>query len=93
MTTLSPLLLSRQSDRGGGARDGRTGVSQWTEGKSQYRLRHPVPGQTAGESLADGLNSTFGFTGLQNVYAVGSAVAREILSQWGRWRNGPPPLS
>src|SRR5262249_39684673 len=32
------------------------------------------PGQTAGQSLADSLNSTFGFVGLENVHAVGPAV-------------------
>jgi purine nucleoside permease len=57
-----------------------------TDFDSQY------PGQTAGASLADSLNSTFGFVGLQNVYAVGTAVAREILSNWRQWRRGPPPL-
>jgi purine nucleoside permease len=50
------------------------------------------PGQTAGESLADSLSSTFGFVGLENVYRVGSPVVREILGNWDRWRDGPPPL-
>jgi purine nucleoside permease len=50
------------------------------------------PGQTAGESLAESLNSTFGFVGLDNIYRVGSPVVREILDNWDRWRDGPPPL-
>ena len=50
------------------------------------------PGQTAGESLADSLDSTFGFVGLDNIYRVGSPVVREIVDHWDRWRNGPPPL-
>ncbi len=50
------------------------------------------PGQTAGESLANSVNSTFGFVGLENVYHVGSPVVREILSNWERWRDGPPLL-
>ena len=50
------------------------------------------PGQTAGASLADSLNSTFGFAGLENVYRVGSPVVREIIGHWERWRDGPPPL-
>jgi purine nucleoside permease len=50
------------------------------------------PGQTAGESLADALTSTFGFVGLENVYTVGSAVVREIIAGWDRWQGGPPPL-
>ena len=44
------------------------------------------------EESSRGLNSTFGFVGLQNVYAVRTAVAREILREWGQWRIGPPPL-
>jgi purine nucleoside permease len=51
------------------------------------------PGQTAGESLADSLDSTFGFAGLENVYRAGSPVVREIVNNWERWRDGPPPLS
>jgi purine nucleoside permease len=50
------------------------------------------PGQTAGESLAESLNSTFGFVGLDNIYRVGSPVVREILGNWDRWQDGPPPL-
>jgi len=50
------------------------------------------PGQTAGESLAEALNSTFGFVGLENIYRVGSPVVREILGNWDRWQDGPPPL-
>ncbi len=50
------------------------------------------PGQTAGESLAESLNSTFGFVGLENIYRVGSPVVREILGNWDRWQDGPPPL-
>ncbi len=50
------------------------------------------PGQTAGESLADSLNGTFGFVGLENVYRVGSPVVLEIVGNWDRWRDGPPPL-
>jgi purine nucleoside permease len=50
------------------------------------------PGQTAGESLAESLNSTFGFVGLENIYHVGSPVVREILGNWDQWRDGPPPL-
>jgi len=50
------------------------------------------PGQTAGESLAEALNSTFGFVGLDNIYRVGSPVVREILGNWDRWQDGPPPL-
>jgi purine nucleoside permease len=50
------------------------------------------PGQTAGESLAESLNSTFGFVGLENIYRVGSPVVREILGNWERWQDGPPPL-
>ena len=36
------------------------------------------PGQTACESLAESLDSTFGFVGLENISRVGSPVAREI---------------
>ena len=50
------------------------------------------PGQTAGESLAESLDSTFGFVGLENIYRVGSPVVREILGNWDQWRDGPPPL-
>jgi purine nucleoside permease len=50
------------------------------------------PGQTAGESLAEALNSTFGFVGLENIYRVGSPVVREILGNWERWQDGAPPL-
>lgn len=50
------------------------------------------PGQTAGESLAEALDSTFGFVGLENIYRVGSPVVREIIGNWERWQNGPPPL-
>jgi purine nucleoside permease len=50
------------------------------------------PGQTAGESLAESLDSTFGFVGLENIYRVGSPVVREIIGNWDRWRDGPPPL-
>ena len=50
------------------------------------------PGQTAGESLADSLDTTFGFVGLDNIYRVGSPVAEEITGNWDRWRDGPPPL-
>jgi purine nucleoside permease len=50
------------------------------------------PGQTAGESLAESLNSTFGFVGLENIYRVGSPVVRAILGNWDQWRDGPPPL-
>lgn len=50
------------------------------------------PGQTAGESLAASLDSTFGFAGLENVYRVGSLVVREIVGNWDLWRDGPPPL-
>jgi purine nucleoside permease len=50
------------------------------------------PGQTAGESLAESLDSTFGFVGLENVYRVGSPVVREIIANWDRWQYGPPPL-
>ena len=57
-----------------------------TDIDSQY------PGQTAGESLAESLNSTFGFTGLENIYRVGSPVVREIIDHWDRWQDGPPPL-
>jgi purine nucleoside permease len=57
-----------------------------TDIDSQY------PGQTAGQSLADALNSTFGFVGLENIYLVGSPVVEEIIGHWDRWRNGPPPL-
>jgi purine nucleoside permease len=57
-----------------------------TDFDSQY------PGQTAGESLADALNSTFGFVGLENIYTVGSPVVKEIIGNWDRWRDGPPPL-
>jgi purine nucleoside permease len=42
--------------------------------------------------LAESLNSTFGFVGLDNIYRVGSPVVREILDNWDRWRDGPPPL-
>ena len=51
------------------------------------------PGQTAGESLAASLDSTFGFVGLENIYLVGSPVVREIVDNWDRWREGPPPLN
>ena len=57
-----------------------------TDIDSQY------PGQTAGESLAESLNTTFGFTGLENIYLVGSPVVREIIDHWDRWEAGPPPL-
>jgi purine nucleoside permease len=57
-----------------------------TDFDSQY------PGQTAGESLADALGSTFGFVGLENIYRVGSPVVREIIDHWERWQDGPPPL-
>jgi len=50
------------------------------------------PGQTAGESLAESLNSTFGFVGLENIYRVGSPVVKEIVGNWDRWQDGPPPL-
>jgi purine nucleoside permease len=50
------------------------------------------PGQTAGESLAESLDSTFGFVGLENIYRVGSPVVREILGNWDQWQDGPPPL-
>ena len=50
------------------------------------------PGQTAGQSLADSLDTTFGFVGLDNIYHVGSPVAREIIGDWERWQDGPPPL-
>jgi purine nucleoside permease len=50
------------------------------------------PGQTAGESLAESLSSTFGFVGLENIYRVGSPVVREIVANWDRWQDGPPPL-
>jgi purine nucleoside permease len=50
------------------------------------------PGQTAEASLASALDSTFGFVGLENIYRVGSPVVREILGNWERWRDGPPPL-
>ena len=50
------------------------------------------PGQTAGASLADSLDTTFGFVGLENIYRVGSPVVREIIGDWGRWQDGPPPL-
>ena len=50
------------------------------------------PGQTAGESLAESLDSTFGFVGLDNIYRVGSPVVGEILDNWDRWQGGPPPL-
>jgi purine nucleoside permease len=57
-----------------------------TDFDSQY------PGQTADESLADGLDSTFGFVGLDNIYLTGSPVVREIIDHWDRWQDGPPPL-
>src|SRR5215217_1484133 len=57
-----------------------------TDFDSQY------PGQTAGQALADSLDTTFGFVGLENVYRVGSAVVREIIGHWDRWRDGPPQL-
>lgn len=50
------------------------------------------PGQTAGASLAESLDSTFGFVGLENIYRVGSPVVREILGNWDHWQDGPPPL-
>jgi purine nucleoside permease len=50
------------------------------------------PGQTAGAPLADSLDTTFGYVGLENIYRVGSPVVREILGNWERWRDGPPPL-
>jgi purine nucleoside permease len=50
------------------------------------------PGQTAGESLAESLDSTFGFVGLDNIYRVGSPVVREIVGNWAEWQDGPPPL-
>jgi purine nucleoside permease len=50
------------------------------------------PGQTAGESLAESLNSTFGFVGLENIYSVGSPVVKEIIGNWERWQDGPPLL-
>ena len=50
------------------------------------------PGQTAGASLAESLDSTFGFVGLENIYRVGSPVVREILGNWDRWQDGPPPV-
>jgi purine nucleoside permease len=50
------------------------------------------PGQTAGASLAESLSNTFGFVGLENIYRVGSPVVREILGNWERWQDGPPPL-
>lgn len=50
------------------------------------------PGQTAGESLVQSLDSTFGFVGLEYIYRVGSPIVREILGNWDRWENGPPPL-
>ena len=49
------------------------------------------PGQTAGESLAESLDSTFGFVGLDNIYRVGSPVVHEIVGNWETWQNGPPP--
>jgi purine nucleoside permease len=51
------------------------------------------PGQTAGESLTEALHSTFDFVGLENIYRVGSPVVREIVDNWDRWQDGPPPLS
>jgi purine nucleoside permease len=57
-----------------------------TDIDSQY------PGQTAGESLTESLNSTFSFAGLENIYRVGSPVVREILDNWDRWQDEPPPL-
>lgn len=50
------------------------------------------PGQSASESLAESLNSTFGFVGLDNIYRVGSPVVNEIIGSWDRWQDGPPPL-
>ena len=50
------------------------------------------PGQTAGDSLEESLDSTFGFVGLENIYHVGSPVVREIVGNWERWQDGPPPL-
>ena len=50
------------------------------------------PGQTAGESLAESLDSTFSFVGLENIYRVGSPVVKEIVGNWERWQDGPPPL-
>jgi purine nucleoside permease len=58
-----------------------------TDFDSQY------PGQTAGRSLADALDSTFGFVGLENIYRAGSPVVREIIDHWDRWQDGPPDLS
>jgi len=55
-------------------------------------LDRQYPGQTAGESLAEALESTFGFVGLENIYRVGSPVVREITGNWDLWQNGPPPL-
>jgi purine nucleoside permease len=50
------------------------------------------PGQTAGESLAESLDSTFSFVGLENIYRVGSPVVKEIVGNWERWQDGQPPL-
>ncbi len=47
------------------------------------------PGQTAGESLAESLDSTFGFVGLDNIYRVGSPVVREIMETGTHGRTGP----
>jgi len=56
-----------------------------TDIDSQY------PGQTAVESLAQSLDSSFDFVGLDNIYRVGSPVVREIIGGWQRWQDGPPP--
>ncbi|MFN8590700.1 MAG: purine nucleoside permease [Thermomicrobiales bacterium] len=50
------------------------------------------PGQSAGESLAEALDSTFGFVGLENIYRVGSPVVQDIVAHWDQWEAGPPPL-
>ena len=55
-------------------------------------LDRQYPGQSAGESLAEALDSTFGFVGLENIYRVGSPVVQDIVAHWDQWEAGPPPL-
>ncbi len=74
------------------AKEGRVDLDRVMVLRAASNFDRPHPGQQVLESLVVPVKGGLPLA-LENAYRAGSAVAREILTNWQQWRNGVPPLS